>query len=370
MAIKSIGFPRMHKEESERRDFLPEIFKKIQEYKDTEICLENGYGEAMGFKEEDYLKAHPKIKFQQHQEVYKKDMVIVLRAPIEEEIRLMKKGSVLFSMLHYETRELRNQLLRELGIKGISMDGLVDDKNKRMLVNFRGTSRSGVRIAIEELKKKMPDFYGGKRKPICASLIGFGDVGIYAAKALGEFSNIEFSNEKRKASGIITKVLPSSVTKDMGVMEKILEKTDILVDASRRKDASQIIVPNKLVGKLPEHAVILDLSADPYNDKIKPMQVKGIEGIPTGTLDKYIIHPDDKLYDTIPKTINTENRRLVISCNAWPGVDPIECMKIYGEQIYDFLSVLLEKEIGSLKVNSKNLYERALVRATLDYFYR
>ncbi|MCC5910545.1 MAG: hypothetical protein JJT76_08930 [Clostridiaceae bacterium] len=148
-------------------------------------------------------------------------------------------------------------------------------------------------------------------------------------------------------------------------MEQVLEKTDILIDASRRSNPSQIVIPNKSIGKLPEHSVILDLSADPYNDKIQPIQQKGIEGIPTGTLDNYVIHPEDKLYDTIPEIVSTENRRLVVSCNAWPGVDPIECMEIYGEQIYDFLIVLMEKEINELSLESKNLYERSLVRASL-----
>ena len=61
----------------------------------------------------------------------------------------------------------------------------------------------------------------------------------------------------------------------------------------------------------------IDLTADPYNDKVEPMQVKGIEGIPTGTLEKYVIETDDILYNTIPKSIESNNRRVVASCNAW-----------------------------------------------------
>jgi len=370
MKIKSIGFPRMHKESSERRDFLPRLFENIEEYKDIDIYLEHGYGKDMGFTEEDYLYVNSNIKFLHHHEIYKKDMVIVLRAPTEEELQLMNKGAVLLSMLHYETRELRNQLLQNQDIKSFSMDSLVDDKNERMLVNYRGTSRSGVRIAVEELKTKMLDFHTEKRRPIYATIIGFGSVGINAAKALGEFSNKEFLNDKQEVPGVIISILPRSVTKDIDALGKILETTDILVDASRRSNPSQVIISNKLIGMLPEHSVILDLSADPYNDMIEPIQVKGIEGIPTGTLDNYIIHPQDKLYDTIPEIVNTENRRLVISCNAWPGVDPIDCMEIYGDQIHDFVMVLIKKEVNELRLDSKNIYERSLVRASLDYFSR
>jgi alanine dehydrogenase len=45
-------------------------------------------------------------------------------------------------------------------------------------------------------------------------------------------------------------------------------------------------------------------------------------------------------------------------------------MAIYGEQILPFLQVLLEKDPLSLDINSNNLYERALVRSSLDYFLK
>ncbi|KUO73044.1 MAG: hypothetical protein APF77_20440 [Clostridia bacterium BRH_c25] len=365
--IKTIGFPRMHKEESEKRDFLPDLFEELAEY-DIELLLEEDYGERLGYTREDYQSGNRRISFVKHDDVYKCDMVMVLRAPDEEELMLMKPDAVLISMLHYETRATRNNFLQEKGIFCYSMDAFTDDDNNRIMVNYRGTSRAGSRVAFEELKKRMTDFNEINRRTINVSIIGLGAVASFSAKAFEDFSDKEFYHKHPEVPGLIVRMLPRNITKAHDIMREILKDTDILVDASKRTDSTMIIVPNDLLEYLPKHAIILDLTADPYNTKMKPAQVKGIEGIPTGTLDKFVIEIDDPLYDDIPKDISSTNRRVVISCNAWPGVDAKDCMRIYGTQILPLLKVLLEKDPTRLSINSKNFYERSLVRASLKYY--
>lgn len=368
--IKTIGFPRMHKEQSEKRDFLPKLVKDLGGFKDIRIMIENDYGIGMGYGEEDYLKLNQNIRFVSHDEVYNSDAVVVLRAPEEEEINLMKSKAILFSMLHYETRESRNKLLEEKELICYSMDSLVDDNNMRLLVNYRGTSRTAIIVGFSELKKRMTNFYSKDRGPINATIIGLGSVAQFAAKALEEVSDMEFLDKNLEVPGVIIRMIPRTITKDVKQLENILKDTDILIDASRRLDASKVIISNYLVGLLPSHSVIVDITADPYNERITPMQVKGIEGIPTGTLEKYVIEVNDEIYDAIPKCIDSTNRRLVVSCNAWPGVDAKNCMKIYGEQILPFLKILLSKKTEELNIDSDDLYERALVRASLDYYLK
>jgi alanine dehydrogenase len=370
VVFETVGFPRMHKEEGERRDFLPSLFARLGKFNDLQLFIEEGYGKGMGLDKSDYIAANARIRFTGHDEVYKKDLVIVLRAPEDEEIQAMKEGAVLVSMLHYDTRPLRNKLLKQKGIICFSMDGITDDNGNRMLVNYRGTSRAGARVAFNELKRRMPDFYSRSRRPIHITIIGMGAVGLNAAKAFEEFSDREFFDDNRETPGVIINMFPRNITKDKSVLEQYFKETDILVDASKRVDPSEIIVPNSLISLLPEHAIILDLTADPYNDKVDPMQVKGIEGIPTGNLDKYVIETDDEIYSTLPCGIDTTHRRVVVSCNAWPGVEPEECMSVYEEQIFPFLEVLLQKGPSALDINSENLYERALVRASLDYYLK
>jgi len=49
----SIGFPRMHKEPGERRDFLPPLVGLLAEL-GAEVYVEAGIGSGMGYSDSDY----------------------------------------------------------------------------------------------------------------------------------------------------------------------------------------------------------------------------------------------------------------------------------------------------------------------------
>ena len=150
------------------------------------------------------------------------------------------------------------------------------------------------------------------------------------------------------------------------VMHEILARTDLLVDATQRRDTSKPVIPNEWIGWLPDHAVIVDLSVDPYICQYDPIEVKGIEGIPQGNLDQYVFMPNDPAYERIPDCVSTENRRHVVSCYSWPGIHPKRCMKLYGEQIRPILRTITDRG-GIQNVSPHGRYfERAIRRAMLS----
>ncbi|MBK5251881.1 MAG: alanine dehydrogenase [Peptostreptococcaceae bacterium] len=368
MNIKSVGFPRMHKDVGEKRDFLPEFFGLFTGFSDKMILVEEGYGAGMGYSREDYLAVNPEIHFVSHEEAYKTDLVIVLRSPEIYEIDWMKKGAVLLSMLHFDTREFRNGYLGDRDIYCYSMDSIKNDNEVRLVVNYYGTAYAGASIAFKTLKKNRLDFYALNREPLIISIMGFGSVGLNAAKAFKNLSNLEFLGKDENVPGVIIKMITRSITGDENQLKKILPDTDILVDATWRSDPSIAIVSNELLGLLPEHGVILDLTADPYKTKIKPIQIKGIEGIPTGTLSHFVIEPGDSKYQDIPSEVNQLNKRTVVSCNAWPGVYPVEAMDVYGKQLRPFIKILLKKGTDLDVSEEADQYERALKKASLEHF--
>lgn len=365
----TLGFPRMHKEQNEKRDFLPDFFRRLKS-ENAEFFLEEGYGSAMGITDEEYLNANKNIKFVSNIECYKKDIIVVLRSPEFKEIDYMKDGSTLLSMLHYPTRATRVQRLKEKNIFGVSMDSLRNDFLERIVVNYNGTSGNGVEMAFQELSKTMKNFYSKDRDTIKVTIIGMGMVGLYAAKAAGKYGNLELNRKMNEigAKGIIVNMLPRSITSDREELIKILKETDILVDASTRDNPSSYIITNDLISYLKPHAVILDLTADPYLVDINPIQVKAIEGIPTGTLDKPIIYPEDSIYNSIPERVNKDNRRVVVSCNAWPGIKPKECMHLYGMQLFPILQQIIRLDRNEFMDSSDDYFIRAIYRGTIEYF--
>lgn len=367
--MKSFGFPKMHKEKHEVRDFLPDFFSSFIDY-DAEFYLERGYGSGMGISEEEYHAKNPRIRFVSNTECYKKDIVVVLRCPEVFEMDRMKEGAVLVSMLHYPTRASRVRYLKKRNIFGVSMDDLRNDLFERIVVNYRGTSGNGVNIAFMELEKALRRYNAVEQRSVKVSVIGMGMVGLMATKYAARFGNQE-NAEAFKSMGVesaMVNILSRDITANRSMMQDILADTDILIDASNRQDPSRYIVNNDLLGNLKQHAVILDLSADPYMEDIDPMQVKAIEGIPTGTLDQYVFSPDDPAYNMIPSAVRTHNRRTVVSCNAWPGINPENCMHRYGIQVTPIMQRLITHEVKAFHGASDDFFLRAIYRATLDYF--
>lgn len=359
----------MHKEAGERRDFLPEFIEALGQY-NIEIVIEDGYGQAMDIDPSSYLRVNSGVRFGTISEAYRQDLVIVLRFPGAAELDLMKRGSILMSMIHFETRPDRIKSLLERNITGLSLDAIMDDNGKRLVENIAGTSWNGMKAAFQELSKNEQWFFDAQRLYTTVTIMGLGSVGIHAAKAASKYGSLKFHRtaENQKIPGVLVQSVGRNITEDEKALANILRTTDILADASKRDNPTIPIIKNEFLEFLPHTAAILDLTADPYNFDTLPYQVKGIEGIPTGSLDEYVFQTDHPVYSVLSKYINTKHRRVVVSCNAWPAISPARCMNIYGKQISCFFPVIFSKPISHLKVQSDNILERALARSTLEYF--
>jgi alanine dehydrogenase len=364
-----IGLPRMHKEPGERRGFLPSFVSQMAQL-GASIILEYGYGSEMRFTEEDYLKLAPEVTFASQEETYQQDYVMVLRYPGADALRRMHRGACLISMLHYPTRPKRVALLRSLGLEAISLDSVKDDNGRRLVENLRAVGWNGIEVAFEVLRSTYPapGFGSAERGPIQVTLMGAGAVGTHVVHAAIRYGNDETRQHMAKDGipGVLVNVIDYDITPHEEIMKTLLSHTDVLVDATQRPDPSKPVIPNSWVAYLPEHAVLLDLSVDPYNCQADPPYIKGIEGIPQGDLDKYIFTPDDPEFDLLPECIETAQRRHSVSCYSWPGIHPRECMKLYGHQIRPLIRKLIEAG-GVDHIDPKGRYfERAMARAMLS----
>jgi len=364
-----IGMARMHVEFGERRDFLPSFVARLIR-RGADVTLEHGYGSGMGFTQEDYTTIAPDVQFAPHEEIFDQDYVMVLRCPVEDELKQLRKGATLISMLHYPTRPQRVELLRSLGVEGISLDSLKDDNGRRLVENLRSVAWNGLEVGFQVLRRTYPapGLEGAKREPIRATVMGVGAVGVHAVQAASRYGDKNLWNylASHDIPGVVVNAVDYDVVKHHGAMSEILKNTDILVDATQRPDPSKYVIPNDWVGYMPEHAVIVDLSVDPYNFDSNPPEVKGIEGIPQGNLDQYVFKPEDPAYESIPSSVSTKNRRHVVSCYSWPGIHPKECMDLYGNQLRPVMRMLIEKG-GTQNIRPKGLYfERVIARAMLS----
>ncbi len=371
----SFGFPRMRHEAGERRDFLPETIALLDRL-GAKIFLEHDYGVGMGFSKEYYQAVAPNVQFVSHEEAYRQAFVLVLRCPAEEELRLLRPSACLLSMLHYPTRPQRTEFIRSLGIEAISLDSLKDDVGRRLVENLRAVAWNGLEVAFRTLRTiyPHPGFESPHRDSIHATLLGTGAVGVHVLQAAIRYGDLNLWKEmiERQTPGVQVTAVDYDLTGRQDKMLPILEKTDLLIDATQRLDPSRPVIPNEWIAVMPKHAVLLDLSVDPYICDESAPSVKGIEGIPQGNLDQYVFAPDDPAYDSIPECFPKANRRYAISCYSWPGIHPKACMSIYGQQLRPILRVLFEKGLPSENGSDQRpairgkFFERAIQRALLS----
>lgn len=366
----TVGFPRMHKEAGERRDFLPELVAEVASHA-REVVVEAGIGSGMGLGDDDYRKRDPKIRVSSNEEALGQDVVIVLRSPETEEFTKLRQGACLVSMLHLSTRPARVERLLELEIRAIALDRIVDAAGRRLVVNARGVAWNGMEAAFDALEDTWPAMREPSRRPTRVLVLGPGTIGRHAVEAATKLGDPRRRDAHMAEGlpGVIVTTVGRNVTDQEAVMRALLAETDLLADASQRVDARRPLVPNAWLADLPPHAVVCDLVVDPYLLDAEPPTVRSIEGIPRGNLDKYRFAPTDADWcDTIPEDIPTEHRRLTVTCYSWPGVRPLECMELYGAQLSPLLDTLLARG-GPDGIREEGSYlERALYRGSLKSF--
>jgi len=363
---KSIGFPRMKQEPGEKRVFLPEFIQFIASL-GVKVHVEEGYGSRSGFTFADYKRASSNVFMCNRAQAFQKDVALILRSPKPEDFQLIKRGTILISMLHYPTRPKRIARLIEHGINSISLDSIADDNNLRMVENMKSVAWNGLEAAFDHLEKDWRGLVRPDKKPIKVLILGSGMVGKHAIEAATKLGNVERNNDHIASNGpgAVAVTIGRNIASNAATMKVLMEEADILVDATQRRDPSKPVIPNKWIGWLPKHAVLVDLAVDPYTLDADPPVVRGIEGIPQGSLNQYVFPAHDPKWDSlVPDSIPSKHRRTTVTCYSWPGVHPEACMMHYAQQLEPFMEVLFEKGYDGL--SSDGLYfERALYRATL-----
>jgi alanine dehydrogenase len=363
--VKSFGLPRIHKEPGERRDFLPGLVSFLDRAGAANVVIEQGYGSGMGLDVKDYLAQSPRCRVGTYEECLAQDAVLVLRYPTDAIVSKMRPGAVFVAMVHYPTRPGRVELLEKLGVRAVSLDAITDDRGVRLVENLESVGWNGVKCAFRELERVWPALHDPARPPVRALVLGAGAVGAHAVRAAAAWGDRAWRDAQveRGVKGVEVTVVDFDLSGDEAYMRSLLARSDVVVDATLRRDVSKPAIPNAWLGELPPHAVLVDLSVDPYDFTRTPPQVKGLEGVPEGNLDQYVFSPDDPAYDRIDKRVDTQNRRVALSCYSWPGIAPKDCMDRYGKQIEPLLRVLLEKELDQLDPVGGTYFERAVARA-------
>lgn len=345
MPLRSVGFPCARHEAAEVRELLPSFFQFLRQFQLERVVVENGYGARLPLSAADYDAALPGLQHGERDDAFAQSLVVLLRCPAEADLRRLRRGSILLSMLHFPTRPARALLMEELGVTGVAMDQITDDLHRRLVENLEAVGFNGIRVGMEALAARWPAFLSTQRGPLRVTVLGAGAVGAHAMRAAVRYGDDAVRARLREAGvpGVLVTVLDAELTSDAACLEDTLRRTDLLVDATLRRTTTVPVVKNTQLAQLPLHAVIVDLAVDPYDFERDPPLVRAIEGIPQGNLDHYVFPVTDPAWEALDPRIPSQVRRTVASCYSWPGIRPVECMQVYGKQLEPVVRALINR---------------------------
>ena len=143
----------------------------------------------MGVPIDVYLEVSDRVRVGSYEDCLDQDVVVILRCPEPEELRRLRPGAVLLSMLHYPTRPDRTALLADLGVRAVSLDAITDRSGRRLVENLEAVAWNGVRAAFREIQRRHPHFDHPSRRPLHVTCLGSGGVGSWAAFAATRYGD-------------------------------------------------------------------------------------------------------------------------------------------------------------------------------------
>jgi len=296
-----VGIAAENRPEEKRVILMPDELKEIAS--SHSVFVEKGAGIGIGIKDSEYKKAGATIG--DTKKVYSCKLVVRLKEPNEEELKLMRPGSAVMSMLHLPGCPEMRKLLEKYRITGIAMDEIRDQFGRRKIEALYETGY----IAME----KGFELWGGDPSKCVVKIMGYGNVAFGAIQcAAKKFAKLEILNKR-----------------DFKEMRKHIPGTDILVNGIKwpiEKRGKEFFVTKKMLKLFKKEAVILDLiSNPPGHSPVETMR-------PT--------HLDDISYEV--------DGIIHASCWGWPGLDPAGISKRYSMQVAPIVKEIVDNDLDNL----------------------
>ena len=275
-----------------------------------EVIFEKGAGLGLGIPDKAFAAAGCEIG--SRKKVYSCHLIVCIKEPSFEEIKMMKTGSIIMSMMHLRCRPKLEDALRKQDLITIPLENLKDSFGKRKVEAVEISGRIGMDYGFK--------LWGKDPATANVKIMGYGNMAMGA---------IRTAARKRAGVQILNK-------NDFLEMDKHIPGTDILVDAINRPYRREVakepfFVTREMLKLFKPGSVIVDLVSNPENHA-------PVETMHPTTLDNlsYVV---DGIYHT--------------SCWGWPGMEPETVAKRYSLQLKPILEDLADNGIDQCDPTTK-----------------
>ena len=301
-----IGIAAENRTKEKRVILRPQELRELSDK--HEILVESGAGKGIGINDSEYEKVHAQVV--EKDKVYACDIVIRIKEPVEEELKLMKPGAIIFSMLHLLGNHNLRDLLKKYKVIGIPMEEIRNHFGIRKIEALHETGYLGMKKSFELWVAA-----GKNRNPskCVVKVMGYGPVAWGAIRfAARNFASVTVLNKK-----------------DFNEMESLIPGTDIIVNGINwpiEERGKTILITREMLKLFKSGSVILDLISNPEGqspiETMHPTRLEDISFVIDG-----VIHT---------------------SCWGWPGLDPEGISKRYSIQVAPILLEIADGLLDSL----------------------
>ena len=275
-----------------------------------EVIVEKGAGLGVNIQDKDYIEAGCKIG--SREEVYGCDLVVRIKEPRVDEVRMMRPGTIIMSMMHIRCQPVLEEALRKQGLIVIPLENLKDPVGRRTVEAIEDAGRIGMEYGFK--------LWGKDPATATVKIMGYGNMAAGAIRcAARKFAQVVILNKR-----------------DFQEMEKHIPGTDILVDAINRpyrKNVSEepYFVTRQMLKLFKPGSVIIDLVSNP----VKHAPVETMR--PTNLAEMHYVL--DGIYHS--------------SCWGWPGLEPEKISARYSLQVAPILRDLANRGLDGCSSRTK-----------------
>jgi alanine dehydrogenase len=271
--ILRVGIPKEVKADEYRVAMMP-VGADVLVRGGHEVLIEADAGIGSGFPDEAYTKVGAKIVATAQEVFDRSDLLIKVKEPQPQEIKLFHPGQIVFTYLHFAASRELTEACRKSGITAIAYETIKDKAGRLPLLT--PMSEIAGKMSIQEGAKYLEKPMRGRGillggvpgvPPANVVVLGAGIVGTNAAKvAAGLGSNVVLMDVNLERLRYLDDVMPANVStifSDPHTVKEHLALADLVVGAVLIPGATAPrLVTRKDLSTMKAGAVIVDVAID------------------------------------------------------------------------------------------------------------
>ena len=268
-----IGVPKEIKDNEKRVSITPSGVKELI-LSGNKVLIEKNAGFGSGFKNSLYKKAGGTI-ITEKEEIFKKSNIIIkVKEPNEDEIKMLQKHQILFTFFHFAANQNLTKHIINSGVTAIAYETVQNNDNT--LPILMPMSEVAGRMAVQNGAKCLEGNMGGKGKllggvpgvsPANVTILGGGIVGMNAAKmASGLGANVNILDVNMDRLRYLDDVMPKNIHtiySNRFNIASLIKTTDLLIGAVLIVgDKAPKLITAKMLKLMSPGSVIVDVAVD------------------------------------------------------------------------------------------------------------